>query len=45
MYAVKPNGACRVYEPGSALEPDETLYDELPQFVLDIIQEQMLNGY
>jgi hypothetical protein len=43
MYAVKPNGACRVYSEGQPLEDDETLYDDLPQFALDLAQ-RILRG-
>lgn len=42
MYAVKPNGAVRVYVPDTPLDDDETLYDELPQFVLDYVARQFL---
>jgi hypothetical protein len=38
MYAVKPNGSCRVYSELNPLEDDEILYDDLPQFVLDLVQ-------
>lgn len=41
MYAVKPSGICRVYVEGTPLEADETLYDELPQFVLDYNEKHL----
>lgn len=39
MYAVKPDGSCRVFSEKTPLEDDETLYDDLPQFALDLAQK------
>lgn len=41
MYAVMPNGACRIYVPDTPLQEGEVVYEDLPQFALDFIKETM----
>lgn len=39
MYAIRENGSFRAVSEGMDLYEGETLYEELPQWVLDILAE------